>query len=89
MGFSTGGLSKTFYLRKRSRNPFQGGVGFSTPAPVAGYAPRYLGRNPFQGGVGFSTAFGIKWLKEHKNQSQSLSGWGGVGFSTRLFGCGW
>mgnify|MGYP006977944668 CR=1 FL=1 len=42
------------------RNPFQGGVGFSTVrSEVAGDAIA-SSRNPFQGGVGFST--GLWWL---------------------------
>ena len=40
---------------KLCRNPFQGGVGFSTRAKKFMMRPGSARRNPFQGGVGFST----------------------------------
>ena len=67
-------------LALQSRNPFQGGVGFSTRVKVGAQEKRLLCRNPFQGGVGFSTRsvrVGCGFVGG-RNPFQ-----GGVGFSTQ------
>ena len=68
------------------RNPFQGGVGFSTGEACLKDGKQGFGRNPFQGGVGFSTPQGIEYrlVVSRRNPFQ-----GGVGFSTRVYGIGW
>ena len=48
-------LSNSSTSISESRNPFQGGVGFSTYITNSEAAADVIGRNPFQGGVGFST----------------------------------
>ena len=59
------------------RNPFQGGVGFSTRCHFLAKGKGICSRNPFQGGVGFST-YEISYDVASDIKSQSLSGWGGV-----------
>ena len=39
----------------KSRNPFQGGMGFFTQCGVKGRGGDLCRRNPFQGGMGFFT----------------------------------
>ena len=68
------------YWMELGRNPFQGGVGFSTCTRGRQRGSTGLRRNPFQGGVGFSTGRrlnGVTVLGLCRNPFQ-----GGVGFST-------
>ena len=60
------------------RNPFQGGVGFSTSKCTRLTSEVGRCRNPFQGGVGFSTLGRVYYECAKGHKSQSLSGWGGV-----------
>ena len=67
------------------RNPFQGGVGFSTYVKPKSWLTVFSSRNPFQGGVGFSTKKNITYIIIVAPKSQSLSGWGGVFNSVDFF----